>query len=290
MTQADLHARAVLVNLNIRSWSARKFDRAISKEIADAHGTDIDAGRYNKKLMPADAPSYKALNKHLQDLREDVHYANTLPWSDKGWRLLPVRNYARYTDAVRKGINDAEALLDTFVADYPELRAEVKRQRNGMVTDEDFPVDIRTRYNFKVDINPVPSGGDFRVELSREEIDVIEAGTQARVQKAFEDAQNDAVKRLYSVVAKMHERLSQPDAIFRDTLLQNVRDVCDVITGLNLTDDPNLETLRRQTELLAGATETQTLRDDAKIRIDTATQAQSILDAMTSTYGKGLFA
>ena len=31
-TQVNLHTRAMLVNLSISSWSARKFDKQITKE------------------------------------------------------------------------------------------------------------------------------------------------------------------------------------------------------------------------------------------------------------------
>ena len=87
----------------------------------------------------------------------------------------------------------------------------------------------------------------------------------------------------------MQGKLSQPEAIFRDSLIENARELCDVLTRLNLTDDPKLETLRRQTELLVQS-EPQLLRDNPDVRVSTANEAQAILDAMTATYGKGIFA
>jgi hypothetical protein len=96
------------------------------------------------------------------------------------------------------------------------------------------------------------------------------------------------VKRLAECLSRIHERLAQPEAIFRDSLISNARELCGVLTRLNVADDPQLESLRRQTELLA-TTEPATLRDNADVRQDTANQAQSILDAMTATYGTGIF-
>jgi hypothetical protein len=93
-----------------------------------------------------------------------------------------------------------------------------------------------------------------------------------------------AVTRLYDVVAKMHAALSDPKGIFRDTLIGNVRVLCDTLTRLNVMDDPKLEELRRQTELLA-ASEPETLRKNPDVRVSVANEAQGILDAMTATYG-----
>ena len=288
MTASDMHTRAMLVSLRISAWSARKYDRKISMETAEAHGTTLDAGRYNKHLLPGDAPAYKSLVAHLANLRVS-HYAQTLAWSDDGWRILPVKNYTAYTDLIRKGMHEADTLLAEFVTDYPSMRIEAQRILNGMYSDTDYPSNIADRYGWSVEYAPVPCGTDFRVTLARDEIEAIAARTEQRVKQAFADAQHDAVKRLAECLTRIHERLAQPDAIFRDSLIGNARELCDVLTRLNLADDPQLETLRRQTEILA-ASEPQTLRDNPEVRVDVASQAQGILDAMQATYGKQIFA
>lgn len=288
MTASDLHTRAMLVSLRISAWSARKYDRKVSLETATAHNTTLEAGRYNKHLLPGDAPAYKALVSHVANLRVS-HYAQTLAWSDDGWRLLPVKNYSAYTDMLRQGFHTADSLLADFCADYPTMKETARQILNGMFQETDYPSDIASKYSWAVEYNPVPAGTDFRVTIAAEEINAIAARTEQRVKDAFADAQADAVKRLADCLSRIHERLAQPEAIFRDSLIGNARELCDVLTRLNLTDDPTLESLRRQTEILA-STEPATLRDNPDVRVSTANEAQSILDAMTATYGKGIFA
>jgi hypothetical protein len=278
----------MLVSLRISAWSARKYDRKVSQDTATAHGTTLDAGRYNKHLLPGDAPAYKALTGHIADLRVK-HYAQTLAWSDDGWRLLPVKNYQQYTDTVRAGFHTADSLLSDFVYSYPSMRDTARQILNGMYSDTDYPSDIAAKYSWGVEYNPVPAGTDFRVTIAAEEINAIAARTEQRVAEAFKDAQQDAVKRLADCLSRIHERLAQPEAIFRDSLIGNARELCDVLTRLNLTDDSTLESLRRQTEILA-ASDPQTLRDNPDVRVNTANEAQAILDAMQATYGKGIFA
>lgn len=288
MTASDMHTRAMLVSLRISAWSARKYDRKVSQDTATAHGTTLDAGRYNKHLLPGDAGSYKALVSHVANLRVS-HYAQTLAWSDDGWRLLPVKNYSAYTDMLRQGFHTADTLLSEFCTEYPSLQNDARRILNGMYSDTDYPSNIRSRYGWSVEYAPVPCGTDFRVTLAAGEIEAIAARTEERVKQAFSDAQQDAVKRLADCLSRIHERLAQPNAIFRDSLIGNARELCDVLTRLNLTGDAQLEALRRQTEILA-ASDPQTLRDNPDVRVSTANEAQSILDAMTATYGKGIFA
>ena len=286
----NLISRAMLASLRISSWSARKYDRKITDETNTAHGASSDAGRYNKMLLPGDASSYKALTSHIAGVRV-IHYAQTLAWSDDGWRLLPVANYQRYTDKLRDAKHVYDSLLADFLADYPQLRQDARVKLNGMYRDDDYPDDVAAKYDFAIEYSPVPSGGDFRVALSQEEIDVIATRTESRVKTAFEDAHRDAVKRLFDCVSRINERLSVPadskGGIFRDSLIGNARELCDVLTRLNISGDATLETLRKQTDSLASVSP-DTLRNDAVTRIQTANAAQGILDSMLSVYGKGI--
>ena len=286
----NLISRAMLCSLRISSWSARKYDKKVTADTNAAHGADADAGRYNKMLLPGDASSYKALTSHIAAVRQ-LHYAETLAWSDDGWRLLPVANYQQYTRKLRDARHTYDALLAEFLADYPALQTAARVKLNGMYREDDYPADVASKYGFGVEFSPVPTGGDFRVALSQSEIDIIATRTESRVKNAFEDAHKDAVKRLYDCVAHIHEKLAIPaDAkggIFRDSLIGNARELCDILTRLNVTGDPNLETLRRQTDALA-TVQPDTLRNDPVTRIQAANDAQSILDSMLSVYGKAV--
>ena len=290
MTSNDLITRAMLVNLSISSWSARKLDRKVTQEVNELHGASATAGRYNKSLMPDDAASYQALQKHIASVRIDIHYAQTLPWSDIGWRVLPIKNYQTYTDKLRAAMHTFDALRDEFISEYPTLRENARVKLNGMYQESDYPASIERRYSMAVEYAPVPSGTDFRVSLAQSEIDIIANRTEQRVKAAFQSAMtgpDGAVTRLYDALSKIQAKLSEPNGIFRDTLIGNARELCDVLTRLNVTDDPRLEEFRRQTELLAMA-EPETLRKNPDIRAQVALDAQGILDAMGATYG-GMF-
>jgi hypothetical protein len=307
-TKQDLHARAILVSLSISSWSGKKFDKRVTRETLAAQGASEGAGRFNKDLLPSKlsihdetrfsvknmqalkqvqhANSHKALTAHIAAVRV-WHYEQTLKWSD-GWQLLPIKNYQAYTDGIRERQHEFNRLLAEFLHDYPALREAAKTILNGMFEHGDYPSDMAKRFSFGIEFNPVPSGGDFRVALSDAEIQAIASSAENRVKAQFEAAQKEAIGRLYERVEKIVSALSSPDAIFRDTLIGNARDLCDVLERLNVTGDPRLEKYRRETELLA-MSEPETLRKVPAVRAETAARAQSILDDMQKTFGKGLF-
>lgn len=278
-------SRALLVSLNLPKWEARKLDRKVGAEVAAQHRTDASAGNYSKNLLLKGQNSYADLISHIGSVRV-LHYSNTLPWADDGWRVLPVANYMAYTAHMRRGRSDWETKLEAFLADYPALQAAAKAERNGLLRDEEYPsaAKLRKRFDFDLSFRPLPSGGDFRVELAADEIARIAASTEERVKAALDSAQRDGIARLYDCVQKLHERLADPKAIFRDTLITNARDLCDALERLNLADDPRLEDFRQQTAALASA-DPQELRDNDAMRTFVANESDRIMQSMAGFYG-----
>ncbi len=281
----QIHTRALLVWLKISTWSARKYDKGVTNKVNAQYAASSDAGRYNKHLLPGDAKAYKALIQLTGAIRQQ-HYSNTLAWSDEGWRLLPTANYTQYTDWLRKQQALFSTTLAEFIADYPAMRAQAAKLLNGLYRDEDYPetCDLYSRFALGVEYEPVPARGDVRVSLGTDTIEMIEASIADRMNRATATAMADCWQRLHSAVAAINARLSQPDAIFRDSLIDNARQVCDVLKRLNVTNDQDLETMRArvETDLLRYAP--QTLRDIDTTRAHTARKAQTILDQMASFY------
>jgi hypothetical protein len=155
-----------------------------------------------------------------------------------------------------------------------------------MYKDADYPTvqDIRSKFALAVEYAPVPAQGDVRVDLGADQIAIIESAIGNRLQRATADAMSDAWSRLHDVVTKIAERLAQPDAIFRDSLISNAEEVCDVLQRLNVTDDPNLEAMRVRVRRELTRYTPEVLRDKGNRRQETADRAADILDTM-----KGFF-
>ena len=278
MTPSSIHARALLVSLRISAWTARRYDKKISEQVARDHSATPDAGRYNKMLLAGDAASYKAVMSAVTAAR-NTHYTQTLAWSDEGPRLLPTDNLDAYTAAMREAQRVFDEALDTFLADYPALQENARVRLNGMYRDEDYPSveELRRKFAFAIDYLPLPASEDFRCALPAAERERIERSLNDRVNEATVMAQRDAWQRLYTCVEHVYERLSQPDAVFRDSLIENARELTDVLARLNVTGDRDLERLRSEVESQIAAVSAEDLRSDQRLRSDVADSANVIL-------------
>jgi len=86
--------------------------------------------------------------------------------------------------------------------------------------------------------------------------------------------------RLFDRVKHMAEKLADPKAIFRDSMVENAREICALLPRLNFADDPNLEAMRQQVEATL-LKHPDALRNDPDLRRDTAAEAKAIMDKMS---------
>lgn len=233
-----LQEKAMLAQLQISQWTGRKQDRKVTTEVESAHGAH-DAGKFNKALVD------KALLDPIAKLAgkaRDYHYSLTLPWSDSGPRLLPSALFMEYTTTFRGMKTEFEKAVNSMVSQYP---VEVQAARNRLGTmyepgDYPDPSDMYMKFDIKVDFMPVPAGEDFRVDVSAE----AKAELQSSVTESIHNRQLAAVdatyERIREAVSKIEERLSKPDAIFKDSLIFNAIQLCQVLDGLNITNDPQI--------------------------------------------------
>lgn len=269
-----LQNRAMLANLVVRQWTARKLDRSVGAEVDKAHGAN-DAGRYNKLLVDKSAlePIVKAANA----LRA-AHYHYTMPWGDNGDRLLPSTLYMEYTSKMRNLKDDFRTAVRTFIQNYPALCQSARNRLGTLYEPNDYPssVDLHTKFDVHVGFTPVPDAKDFRVEVDQDQVEQIRNDITAAVEARQAEAVRSCYGRAFEVVARIRDRLSIKDGRFNDTLIENARVVTGLIPALNITGDETLTELcdEIKARLLVEPT---VLRNNPTVRASVARAANDIL-------------
>lgn len=279
----QLNDRALLVQLTVSQWTARKYDKRASKEVTTAHGAASAAGRFNKSLLP--------MNDKLDNIHKKTtfirtkYYDNTLPWGMDGTMMLPTANYLSFMSDFRKEKGEWELLVQDFLDEYDQMKLDAQRILGSLYDPADYPTALELRHKFKMDmaVFPVPSA-DFRVAIGSEELTRIQQDVERRVKEAEQAALKDVWNRLYERVKHMAEKLADPKAIFRDSMVENARELCALLPRLNFADDPNLEAMRQQVEASL-IKHPDALRNDPDLRRDTAATAKDIMDKMSVFMG-----
>jgi hypothetical protein len=277
----SIASSAVLIDLNISVWTARKLDKNVSKEIDINKNTTIKAGNYNKHIL-AGSDQLDAITKLANEIR-DWHGRQTLPWSDTGTRLLPMNNFFDYKNQL--GIYEAEfkSRINTFIQQYPNIILGMAFKLGKLFDRNEYPDadKIANKFNLRYTIMPVPETNDFRVDIADDIRDEMQKEYQKAYEGRVEAAMSDAWSRLHTTLEHMIDRLSGEDKkIFRNSLVDNALELTNLLTKLNVTNDPKLEKARQALEQsLVGVTADE-LRDSQGARQEILARVNQIMETI----------
>jgi hypothetical protein len=180
-----------------------------------------------------------------------------------------------------------ERLVDKFIGEYPALRDDARARLNGLYCDADYPPthEVRAKFKFDMAFYPVPDSKDWRVQLSDSETDYLRRQIEDKVMSCQGRAMREAWDRIYKVVSKAQERLADLKNVFRDTLIENARELCEILPTLNIADDPHLESMRDEVERRLCAYDPDDLRNNDHVRLAVADQLKDMMERMAPFMG-----
>ena len=285
MTRYNIDTCAMLVELSVSQWTARKLDRTVSDElVANKHAQDKGAARVNKHLL-AGRTELEVITKFVTETRATV-YDNTLPWSDSGIRLLPSAKFMEFNAKLQQAEDKFYGLVTEFVQVYPSLITAQAMALGNMFKREDYPhpSDIEHRFRFSVNYMPVPSSGDFRVDIGNDAQEELRKKLSALADERVEHAMKDIKTRLLDHLKRMSDRLTvdyvSGEAVprkFHDSLLEGAHDLCEMAQSLNVINDHQLSDARKALLKAIGNVDVKDLRKDIGARTEVKTQVDDIL-------------
>lgn len=280
--------KAMLAAVHISVWTAVKHDRKVSRQVADQHGAHQGAGRYNKQLLHG-AEKLEELRTLAGQVRQ-YFYKVTLPWSDEGFRLLPANFYFELMARMREFEASFDAGVDAFLGVYPQYIEQVRPELNGLFREEDYPSQekLRGKFGVKLEVLPIPTGADFRVQMSTEEQTRVSREIDEHVRESLMRGTEDLWKRLREVVVHMVDRLNEPESRFHSSLVTNVLELVEILPGLNVGGDADLDRFAEQIRERLCNHSAQDLKKHDLLRVTTAAEAANIVAEMDGVlHGRG---
>lgn len=281
MSNISISSSAMLVSISISCWSARKLDKKVSEEVTTNKGASKRAARVNKNLL-ADDMRLEAIQKYAADIRNWLN-AVTIPWSDMGVRLVTTTQFFDFKQALDERKAEFERLAADFIVAYPTLISAQAFKLGTMFNRDEFPSvdEIARKFSMSYTFMPLPEAGDFRVDIGNQAAEELRQQYEEAYNQRVQEAMSDVWGRLKSVLDKISERLTTDELgknkVFRDTLVSNAIEVCDMLKYLNVTQDPELERARKLTEqALLGITADELRKEDGA-RADVKSRVDEIL-------------
>jgi len=277
----SIASSAMLVELSISTWTARKLDKKVSTQVDLDNGAKTKVVNANKNLM-AGTGVLDTIVKYAANARA-WHLSQTLPWTDNGSRLLPMSNFMDYKKQLGELEANYEALVDKFIIAYPNLVSAAAYQLGTLFDRNEYPDEnsLKKKFKFTYSFFPVPTAGDFRIDINEEAKAEIMANCNSAYQDRLNNAMREAWSRLHDCLSRMSERLTDnadgSRKIFRDSLVENGVELVTMLKHLNITQDPKLELARRELQVAIGAHDLDSLRDNSNAREAVKMRVDSIL-------------
>lgn len=277
----SIASSAMLVELSISAWTARKLDKKVSAQVDLDKHAKTRAGNYNKNLL-AGTGFLDTINKYAASARH-WHSTQTLPWSDNGLRLLPMSNFLAYKENLVTLEKNYQALVDKFIVAYPNLVSAAAFQLGDLFDRNEYPdaEKVATKFKFRVNYLPVPMAGDFRVDINEEAKAEIIQSCEGLYKERLDNAMKDAWTRLHDCLLRMSERLADNENGDRkrihDTLIDNAVELTLLLKHFNLTGDSSMETARTDLENAIKNHDADDLRESHMAREAVKTKVDAIL-------------
>jgi hypothetical protein len=278
---SGIQDRCMVVNLSLGVWEGRRLDKAAGAQVAsEAQISDLDAVRVHKLLVPKAAlaevmTSRNALRNHFVD--------RTLPWRDNGDRVLTRKMFQVFMQEHEALAAEFWAAVDELLdRRYPAAREQAAFRMGKLFNPDDYPriADLRDKFYARLDIDPIATSDDFRVQLDVTQVEALKAQMQEALAARLERAQKEVWTRVEETVAHFAAKMADEEAIFRDSTVENLTHLIEALPALDLTGDPNLKTIGKRLKATLHGLDPKTLRKDPAARAAVSQEAQEIMEAM----------
>lgn len=250
---ASLKDEALSCTFASTMWKAERLDTSLAKEVARAHNTSSDMGRYHRKLFPGcDAP-LKAVLGQIEAVRS-VHEYFSVPWPPS--RAVKITGYPRHRDATKEAIGKFDIALQAFYDAYPTMVTQGLKNSNGLSSPSEYidRDEIFTRFSVTITYGQIEDAAGWLNSplLTPEQAQELVIQSQASQQRLLDGVLSSIKDQLAACFKSARENLSKkaapmlpnaPKVRFNVAWLANLHQLAEMLPSLNLANDPMIPAL-----------------------------------------------
>jgi len=284
MTQRmDLGEMGVIARLHVGTWSAYKKDADVKDHTNEFFEVNGDAGNWNKMLIQGDSALQSVKRKRNQAYNFHINYS--LPWGDNGDRLITTTVLPEYRKTMEKFQSEFFTEVEALREAYPTLIEEARGRLGKMFKEDDYPPvnKLVSKFYFTFNFSPVATVADWRIKLRDDEKTEIIRLVEAEQNRIRLVANQHLWGRVHEAATHVVERLTGKDEktgkdkTFRNSLVDNVKELADILSVLNIDNDPDMIQMAKRLKAKIGSVDVDEIRKDRKILLEVRQEAQNIV-------------
>lgn len=284
---AQLQNRAMLVSIHAPGFTNSKKDRDATASTLASYGASADAGVFVKHLLPKEA--YAAYNNAIMGLRLDF-YRYSSPWLDlAGTRIMASSVYFEFMGRVQNHRTKIDTARAAFLASYDQYVSDQTRLAR-LYNPMDYPTREALASKFVCEVKTIPLADvqDWRLD-DIQDVTTIREQVTKQVETALQKVTRANWLRAGEVIKELAEKLGgytgERKGAFRDSVLDDICKLADLLPKMNLGDDPELDRLASEIKQSICQHSPEVLRTDENSRQSVIAECDRLLAGMAGYMG-----
>jgi hypothetical protein len=270
-TRGGISESHMLAELNLKLPSGTARNKNLEKEAETKHGV-TDVNRVRAVVDVYNTDFLKAVRKIHAGLR-NLFAAMTLPWSERGQRLIANEQMKMLKQEIDKAKIEASAAWKKFTDELDHHKARDKQVLGTLFDESLYPTkeELDGRHSIEIIFAAVPDAEhDVRAGWDQDTIDTYQTQVISKEKVRTTKALKVLGKRAHDVVARVADRCDKYDGTrtgsYADTLIPNVKDVLELFKLFNFNDDPDMKQLAEDMATNICRVTSQDLRESPALR------------------------
>ncbi len=182
----------------------------------------------------------------------DWHKAETVPYVDRGDRILPGTFFKAYAKYMLDAIQDVDNTRGVVIAQWDKhVQADIayrtSRAASSAVWDNKISVDeyptakaAESMFSVKYSVKPIPKGEHLMTCVPQWQKDQLNEDIEDIVDIVRADLLSRMLKPVKAAIEKLSIPIGDKGATFRNTLVDNLHEALETARKLNIGDDPKV--------------------------------------------------
>ena len=297
-----LNEKAVLVSVSTKSWRATAKNKQATCDLAVDKNTTDEWVSVTQRIVPKAvvqepqriaAACKNYLRGDSPGILDGKFLPGGLPLWGKNVHILPnglseqvLRNIGAFQDAFTEAVENVRKVLPDALRqaqlENPELAPQLA------VPDVDYICEEKYDLDWALDV--IPSSDDIRVDASKEFVAEVKRSVEDKANRKLKEVTDHSVKAVIKVASHLAKSCEDYDpdnkgkSPFRDSTVNQVRELIPVIRGLNINGDAAID--KAATDLLAavGNKSADELRADDDGRKSVASEARKVAASLDQLF------
>jgi hypothetical protein len=166
-------------------------------------------------------------------------------------------------------------LVDVFIDSYSSAKALAILKLGDMFDPMDYPSadELRSKFRFEIDKEPIPETGDWRVDVQNDAMADLKSEYETKSADKINRAMNDVWSQLHGALSHLSDKIDYGDhedkKNFNTSTVEKLTGLVDLLDAFNITGDPKMLQMGTDLKRSLRGVSREALRESEGLRAET---------------------